>query len=244
MRRGRRMRKDVRVLLRLMTYNIHALRDDPEAVMRVVRAAEPDVVCIQEAPRFLRWRSHAAALARRSGLIMVTGGRPAAGNLLLSSLAVDLHRSWDVRLSVEPGLHRRGAAIALLAKGGRRFAVAGTHLDLREAPRLRHVQELEQVLAALVPDGTPTVLAGDMNARPGSATWDALTAGRIDVAVAGGTAAGDTFSAANPHERIDGIFAGPGIAVEACEVLRTADAARASDHLPVLATLRLPEPGA
>lgn len=227
------------MLVRLMTYNVHALRDDPDAVVRVIRAAAPDVVCIQEAPRFLRWRSHAAALARRSGLLMVTGGRPAAGNLLLSSLALDLHRSWDVRLTVEPGLHRRGAAVAVLSRGGSRFAVVGTHLDLREEPRLRHVAELDGIAQSLVP-AIPTIVAGDMNARPGSATWEALTRVRRDAAAQAGAPA-DTFSAVDPHERIDGIFADPRFAVESCEAVRTPDAVRASDHLPVVATLRLPD---
>jgi endonuclease/exonuclease/phosphatase family metal-dependent hydrolase len=239
-----RMGKDVGVHLRLMTYNVRALRGDPDAVVRAIRAAAPDVVCLQEAPRFLRWRSHAAALARRAGLLVVTGGRPAGGNLLLSSLAVDLHASWDVRFSVEPGLHRRGAAVALLSRGGRRFAVAGTHLDVREGPRQRHIEELEQAIAALVPPATPTVVAGDMNARPGSATWAALSRTRIDVAAQAAARTGavpaDTSTAADPYQRIDGIFAGPGILVESCEAPRTADTARASDHLPVLAALRLP----
>lgn len=228
-------------MLRLMTYNIHALRDDPDAVVRAIRAASPDVVCIQEAPRFLRWRAHAAAIARRTGLLMVTGGRPAAGNLMLCGLGIDLHKSWDVRLSVEPGLHRRGAAVAVLSRAGRRFAVVGTHLDLREDARLRHIEELDEVIATLIPDATPVIVAGDMNDTPGSGTWDALTRNRIDVAAHAGSPPGFTSTAANPHQRIDGIFAGRGIGVESCEAPRTEDTQRASDHLPVLAQLRLPE---
>ncbi len=65
--------------LRLLTYNVRSMRDDRAAVARVIRSAEPDVVCVQEAPRFLRWRSTCAALARTSGLVVVGGGRPAGG---------------------------------------------------------------------------------------------------------------------------------------------------------------------
>jgi endonuclease/exonuclease/phosphatase family metal-dependent hydrolase len=43
--------------LRLLSYNVRSLRDDASAVARVIRAAEPDLVCIQEAPRLFRWRS-------------------------------------------------------------------------------------------------------------------------------------------------------------------------------------------
>jgi endonuclease/exonuclease/phosphatase family metal-dependent hydrolase len=231
------------VLLRLLTYNIHAMRDDGDAVVRVIRSAAPDVVCIQESQRFLRWRSHAAALARRTGLLMVTGGRPAAGNLLLTSMSVDVEISWDVLLTPEPGLHRRGAAVALLSRDGVQFGVAGTHLDLREAPRLRHVAELRRVVGDLIPAEAPSVLAGDVNAPPGSPSWTALTADRVDVAALhaqrSGAEPGLTYSAAHPQRRIDGIFAGAGIEVQSCEVLDSADTALGSDHRPVLAQLRI-----
>ena len=62
------------VELRVLSYNVRGLRDDRQALAEVVRAADPDVVCVQEAPRFLRWRSTCAALARTSGLVVVGGG--------------------------------------------------------------------------------------------------------------------------------------------------------------------------
>ncbi|HEY2985649.1 MAG TPA: hypothetical protein VGJ38_15950, partial [Jatrophihabitantaceae bacterium] len=61
--------------LRLLCYNVRSLRDDEDAVARVIRGCEAHVVCVQEAPRFARWRSKNAALARRSGLVVVGGGR-------------------------------------------------------------------------------------------------------------------------------------------------------------------------
>ena len=71
--------------LRLLSYNIHGLRDDVEAVSRVIRSLEPDVVCIQEAPRFMRWRSKRAAIARKAGLVVGTADKP-AGLMLMTSL--------------------------------------------------------------------------------------------------------------------------------------------------------------
>lgn len=226
--------------LRLMTYNIRSLRDDAEAVTRVIRAAQPDVVCIQEAPRFLRWRAKAASLARRSGLVVVTGGRPASGNLLLCDLGVEVLASWDVGLTPEPGLHQRGAAVALLAKQGTRFAVAGTHLDLKSEPRVRHAGELERVVEALIPPGTPSVLAGDMNDVAGSPVWSALTAGRVDAAAALEGEPQPTFSAQSPRRRIDGVFVDPRIAVRSLRVLDSKDVLAASDHRPVVAELEVP----
>ena len=48
--------------VRIMSYNIRSLRDDRAAVVRVIRDVDPDVVCIQEAPRFFRWRAKCARL--------------------------------------------------------------------------------------------------------------------------------------------------------------------------------------
>lgn len=225
--------------VRVLSYNVRSMRDDRAALGRVISSAAPDVVCVQEAPRFARWRSLCAELARRSGLVVVTGGRAAAAQLILSGLGVDVVSTAQVRFSADRGLHRRGAAIAVLRRHGATFAVAGTHLDVVEPPRLRHVAELDRALAVHVPAGVPTIVAGDMNAAPGSATWRALTRERTDAFAAAGDGPGYTSTATDPRQRIDGIFAGPGITVRSARVVEHPDAARASDHLPVLAELEI-----
>ena len=222
--------------MRLLTYNVRSLRDDETAVARVIRAASPDVVAIQEAPRFLRWRSTCAALARRSGLVIVGGGRPAAANLLMSRLAVDVESTRDVLFSKDFGLHQRGAALAVLRLGGVRFAVAGTHLDLVEAPRLRHVAELDGALTGFVPDGVPVIVAGDVNDQSGSPAWQRLTEHRVDAVPAGD---GFTYSATHPQRRIDGVFTDPALTVVHAEVIGSPDVTIASDHRPVLVELDL-----
>ncbi|HEY7050186.1 MAG TPA: endonuclease/exonuclease/phosphatase family protein [Jatrophihabitantaceae bacterium] len=222
--------------MRLLTYNVRSLRDDGTAVARVIRDARPDVVCIQEAPRFLRGRSKCAALARRSGLVIVGGGRSAAANLLLSTPAVEVESSRDVLFSKDARLHQRGAAISVLRLGEARVAVAGTHLDLVEAPRLRHIAELERALDAHVPAGVPTVIAGDINGRPGSPAWQLLTERRVDAVPVGD---GFTYSATHPRRRIDGVFADPALRIVSAEVLDSPEVRIASDHRPVLVELEL-----
>jgi endonuclease/exonuclease/phosphatase family metal-dependent hydrolase len=220
--------------MRLLSYNVRSLRDDAAAVARVIRACAVDVVCVQEAPRFLRWRSKCAALARRSGLVIVGGGRAAGANLLLSSPTVEIESSHDVLFSTDRSLHQRGAAVAVLRLGSARFAVAGIHLDLVEGPRLRHVAELEQALAVHVPEGVPTVVAGDVNDLPGSPSWQLLAGRRTDAKPPGD---GFTFSAAWPRRRIDGVFADPALRVVSAEVIDSPDVRVASDHRPVLVEL-------
>ena len=50
-------------VVRVLSYNVRSLRDDPAAVARVVRACAPDLVLVQEAPRFFRWRKPLGRLA-------------------------------------------------------------------------------------------------------------------------------------------------------------------------------------
>jgi endonuclease/exonuclease/phosphatase family metal-dependent hydrolase len=225
--------------LRLLSYNVRSMRDDRAALGRVISAAEPDVACIQEAPRFLRWRSLCGQLARTSGLVVVSGGRPAAANLILSNLAVDVVTTVDVLLTRDGRLHQRGTAIAVLRYAGSTFAVAGTHLDVAPAPRLRHVTELHAAIAAHVPRDVPSVIAGDINERPGSPAWQALSGLRQDAHAVAGTGDGFTSEATNPRQRIDGVFVDPRITVRSCTVIDSDDTRIASDHLPILVELDL-----
>lgn len=93
-----RTEPDGSAVIRVLSYNIRSMRDDEDALARVIRACEPDLVFIQEAPRFFRWRKHAARLAAKSELVVLTGGAPAAGPLLLCSLRATVERTEDVLL--------------------------------------------------------------------------------------------------------------------------------------------------
>ncbi len=224
--------------LRLLSYNIRSLRDDEQAVARVIRGVEPHVVCIQEAPRFLRWRSKAAALARRCGLVVVGGGRPAAANLLLSSLGIEVITTRDVLFTPDRGLHQRGTATATLSLSGQRFLVAGTHLDLRPEPRLRHVGELHRALRRGGVD-LPSIVAGDINDDPGSPVWQALLEHGQDAWSAAGSGDGFTSTAREPRRRIDAVFADRRLGVRSARVLDGSDVEQGSDHRPLLVEIEL-----
>ncbi|MDQ6650807.1 MAG: endonuclease/exonuclease/phosphatase family protein [Actinomycetota bacterium] len=221
--------------VRLLSYNVRSLRDDGPAVAAVIRAARPDVVCIQEAPRLLRWRSRCAWLARESGLVLVTGGRPAGAMLLLARMGARVVSSRDVLLSKRPGLHQRGLATAVLEVAGVRLGVASMHLDLDAAERLRHAAEVLDRLDQLT---APVVLAGDVNEEPGEPAWAALGVRLQDAYATAPRGPGATYSARAPQRRIDGVFVDRRLEVVSCEVIRTAGVERASDHLPVLAVVR------
>jgi endonuclease/exonuclease/phosphatase family metal-dependent hydrolase len=104
---------------------------------------------------------------------------------------------------------------------------------------LRHVAELEAALAGAVPPEVPTVVAADVNDRPGSPTWSALAERRQDAFAVAGSGPAGTFPAARPSRTIDGIFVGAGLTVRSARVVDHPDVARASDHRPLLAELDL-----
>lgn len=221
--------------IRVLSYNIRALRDDADAVSAVMRSCAPDIVCVQEAPRFLRWRSKRAAIARKAGLVVATADRP-AGLLILVSMRTQVVSTSFRLLSRSPSLHQRAIASAAVRVGGVRLDVASVHLSLDADERSRHLPEL---WSALPPDHSSLVVAGDVNEGPDGPVWRELSTTLRDAWATSGSGAGDTYSARSPHKRIDGIFAGNGFEVVECRAVDDVPGvAEASDHLPVLAVLR------
>jgi endonuclease/exonuclease/phosphatase family metal-dependent hydrolase len=232
--------------LRVVSYNVHRWRDDRTALAHTVRELAPDVVVVQEAPgRFWRWRRACAELAHACGIVVAAGGQPAAGNLILTDLRVKVVRTWWVRFPLTPGRHLRGAAFARCEVAGVPFLVVGAHLSTDPSERPDQVRLLTRVLAGA---DAPVILGADVNDDPDSDAWKTLLASLRDAAVTGADAAGTdaarpTFPSRDPRRRIDAVFVDPAIAVEAYRVPDGPAVRRASDHLPVVADLRLPVPG-
>lgn len=93
-----RTEPDGSAIIRVLSYNIRSLRDDTDALARIIRACAPDLVLLQEAPRFFRWRKKLARLSAASDLVVLGGGGTAAGPALLCSLRATVERSEDVLL--------------------------------------------------------------------------------------------------------------------------------------------------
>jgi endonuclease/exonuclease/phosphatase family metal-dependent hydrolase len=221
-----------RVPLRMMSYNVHGLSDDRAALIELVRELAPDVLVVQEAPRRFRWRHKCAALADDTGLVVAAGGLPALGNLVLVSLRVKVHETWCMRFPLTPGRHLRGAAFVRGSVRGGRFTVSGSHLATDPAERPAQAALWKDALDAI--EG-PVIAAGDLNEGPGGGAWRTVEDGLVS------SAAGRfTYPATLPARLIDGLFVTPDITVEKYEVVESELARRASDHLPVLADLKLP----
>ncbi|WP_221326360.1 endonuclease/exonuclease/phosphatase family protein [Actinoplanes sp. L3-i22] len=220
------------VPLRVLSWNVHGLKDDRAELVGLVRELAPDVLIMQEAPRRFRWRHKSAALANECGLVVAAGGLPALGNLLLVNLRVAVGDTWNVRYPLTPGRHLRGAFFAQGRVRGASFTVSGSHLATDPAERPTQAAHWKAELIRV--DG-PVIVAADLNEGPGGGAWrtveDGLTTTKDDE---------PTFPAAAPSRRIDGVFVSPDITIERYEIIATDRARAASDHLPVLVDLSLP----
>ncbi|MET9364455.1 endonuclease/exonuclease/phosphatase family protein [Streptomyces sp. NPDC006632] len=235
---------DGSAVVRVLSYNVRSMRDDVAALARVIRACRPDVVCVQEAPRFFRWRKAAARLARASELVYVSGGATASGPMILSSLRAQVERTQDILLPRTPGLHQRGFATAVLRFGGARLGVLSCHLSVSDQERFQQGGLLLGQLAAL--DVPYAVAGGDFNDRPDGRTFGLLAHALQDGWATRPWGREHTTRLGDPLQRIDAVFATPGVEVLGCGVpmglagVAEQDLRTATDHLPVLAALRVP----
>jgi endonuclease/exonuclease/phosphatase family metal-dependent hydrolase len=245
------------VTLRLLTYNIRrggAGRE--EALARVIRAAAPDLVVLQEAtnPGVIE------RLSASTGLVhWAARPRQSLGFMARSSV-----RSCSWR---RPRLSRHAFLQIVLADS--LLPVFGVHLSAVHAAwtERRRVFELRALLRSIGADtGGFHLLVGDFNTlAPGelldlrklprrlrALVW--LSGGRVRwrtirmVLEAGYADAyrrlhtdhpGPTFPTWDPHVRLDYLFVPQGAAsrVTSCEVFHTPDAAAASDHFPLLSII-------
>ncbi len=222
--------------LRVMTYNVHGLRDDLGALAAVVRAAAPDVLMLQEAAGRFRWRARCARTARSFGMLVGAGGMPAVGNVIMTSARIRVHEAWALRYPLTPGRHLRGAAFARCSLGRVPFVAVGSHLSTDPNERPGQADLLRRAMADLT---EPVIFAGDINETPGGAAWRMLADGMRETGQDDGAA---TFPARDARSRIDVILVGAGCRVIRHSVLDSPAARVASDHLPVVADVFLPAP--
>jgi endonuclease/exonuclease/phosphatase family metal-dependent hydrolase len=219
--------------LRVLTWNVRSLRDDLDAIAAVVRDCAPDVMAVQEAPRFARWRSKRAELARRCGLLVATADRP-GGLVVLTTLRCQVTGTSFTLLPKTPKRHQRAVTTATVSFDGASWCLASTHLSTDPTERQRHLPTLLEAL----PSDVPLVLAGDVNEGPVGPVFRRLAARFQDCFAVAGTGDGATSPATDPVRRIDAIFADPAVTVVSCESVSAPGVERASDHRPVLAVLR------
>jgi endonuclease/exonuclease/phosphatase family metal-dependent hydrolase len=220
--------------LRVLSYNVMSLRMSRAAVVDVIRAAAPDVLCLQEAPRFFLPRRTLDRLAHAVGMAPVAGHARAGAVHVLVRPGIVVVSAGALRLSRDPARHRRGVAHALLEVDGVRLAVGSLHMSLYADERARH---LPAVLSVVEQYRAPVVLAGDLNEQPDGQVWCDL-ADRYQDAYATAPDGGEhTFSAQRPSRRIDAVFVDRALRVVGAGVPALDGLVDASDHCPLVAVI-------
>lgn len=219
--------------LRILTYNVQSLRRSPDGVARVIRACAPDIVCLQEVPRFLFAPTRLARLAADSEQHVAVHQRR-TGLAVLARWGIAPEAATTMLLPSRPGRHQRGLAVSSLRVGTARFAIATVHFGLDAAER--QGQAL-LIVAELARTGLPVVVAGDINEEPGAPAFDLLATHYTDAHSDVGQGRGATFVSWSPERRIDALFVDPRLTVLDCAVVEHPEASTASDHRPVVATL-------
>jgi len=222
--------------VRVMTYNILMGGRNGADLNRVVRAAAPDVLLVNESPKtpFL-WKRRARRLADAWDMRYVVGGRPAGSNMITTAPTVGVKARGAETIDQPLFQPRRGIAWAQLRVEGRLLGVVCCHLSL---DRPRRLAEVDRVLEVAVRLRGPVVIGGDLNETPGGPVWQKLArAGYVDH----GSRRDRTYPAVEPVKRIDALLVRGAADVldHGVPDLDPGLLAAASDHLPIVATLRL-----
>lgn len=223
-------------IVRVASYNIHALKDDRAALRRVVHAIAPDVLLLQEVPRHPLSSHRIAALAADFGLTWSGGSRGRTSTTIMTSLRMDQLAAWRESLPTPRFSEPRGyAAVRVAVPGHQPLTAIGTHFGLPAADRAGQSAALLDRLHRI--EG-PLVIGGDINERAGGPVWQ-----QFGATFRAAPDPGNTFPAAAPDRRIDAFWSSPDLHVQVPDPATCgtpSDRARASDHLPIVIDVRLP----
>jgi endonuclease/exonuclease/phosphatase family metal-dependent hydrolase len=223
---------------RIATYNVHYgfaddWRYDPEGIARALESSAADVIVLQEVPAGMP-AAYGTDLALWLGrrLRMQSRFAPTINGLLGDAFLTRLPiMSFDSHLLPPDSADRKQLGTLTVRTGPTAVTIFGTHLSIHERERWTQVEAAAPLMAGI----TPAVLAGDLNDGPQSFVLTRLQQlGFRSAFEMLGTAQPPSAPARQPREIIDYVLV-RGLQVETATVIPAA----ASDHRPVMATLRL-----
>lgn len=244
--------------LKVMTYNVHSCvgldgKLDVARISRVIAQERPDIVALQELDVGRARSDHDDQAQLIAALLeMDYEFHPALhleeekyGDAILTHLPMRTVKT-GVLPGGKPGSNRepRGAIWVTVNFNGTDVHVINTHFGLSRTERLQQSHALmgEEWLQDVLKSGEPVILCGDFNARPGSRSYRALTAKLRDAQSLLNQRPRNTFYSRFPSLRIDHIFVNDSFGVLSVEAPRHRAASIASDHLPLVAELKLMTP--
>ena len=224
------------MILTVASYNIHKAegmdrRVDLSRIALVLKEIDADLVGVQEV-----YRPQAEALAGSLGMRMVMGatrihaGLP-YGNAVFTRLAIQASYTFDL---TRPTRQPRGGMRLDLLVAGRMLHLFNVHFGLKIRERVEQVEALvrEQILNVELVG--PRVLMGDLN------EWFPGPVGRALRRELHGPRIRRTHPSPLPLFPLDRIYWDRDLQAVGFHVHRSRLARVASDHLPVVARLRVP----
>jgi endonuclease/exonuclease/phosphatase family metal-dependent hydrolase len=228
--------------VRLVSYNVRMGYDlrgrfDPKDLAGAVRAQHPDVVVLNEVDRgWMINGGHDLLQLIADDLGMPYVFAPAAdevwGDAVLTRLPIVSVHSERVSGPDSP-TGAAALAVVLQLDSGQQLGVLATHLqpDGSGAVPLAQARRVGELATRLEAKNRAVVLAGDLNAEPGSPQLTALGPGFIDALRAGRPL--PTYPSDHPTQQLDHVFTTPELVASNIQV----PASTASDHRPVAVTL-------
>jgi endonuclease/exonuclease/phosphatase family metal-dependent hydrolase len=203
-------------IVHVLQFNIHygVSRFGPIGIADIaaeIRAWHPDIVSLNEvdsdAARSGR-TDEASYLAKATGMYDVFGANLVQsdghrfGNAILSRYPV--RESANVHLPRTKGSEPRGLLHAVLRVEGRTVDFYSVHLTQGASSGLpQRIVQAQAITRILATSHRPTILAGDLNSRPGTLPVRILRGYLLDAQEQAGTGNGDTVPAGAPVNRID-----------------------------------------
>jgi endonuclease/exonuclease/phosphatase family metal-dependent hydrolase len=238
--------------LRVMSYNIHHGEGtdgvfDYERLAAIINDQQPDLVALQEVDRGTTRADgvdQAAELARLTGMHHAYGAAMSYaggeyGEAILSRWPIIETENFVVEQ--HEGSEPRAMIIVKVrpVRGGE-IAFAGTHLAHdSDADRIEQAWRMQMRLNDMPYDAIPVILAGDLNATPGSGPMrELIERGGFDDCFSADPR--PTYPNVEPDRRIDWILTRPGPSrVFDITALKVIENEPASDHCAILAEIRL-----
>ncbi len=235
--------------LTIMSYNIHHANPpskanyiDIDAIAAVINKHQPDVVALQEVDVNTRRSglNEAVVLAEKTKMnfyfakaIDHDGGD--YGVAILSRYSLTGGTTHKLPTAAGTNGEPRVLALASIEVNGKKIILACTHLDAQRNDTNR-VLQINAITGILQQETNPVILAGDLNAAAGGAVINTLDQHFTRTCIQN---CGFTIPQVNPTKTIDFIAYKPSnsFTVLSHTVI---DEQYASDHLPVIATLKLP----
>src|SRR5688500_15729954 len=232
--------------LRVLTYNIHHgegtdKKLDLERIAKVIKSTDPDLVALQEVDRQTRRTmdvDQAAKLGELTGMhayfakaMDYQGG--GYGDAILAKQKPEANRTFP--LPADKGFEPRAMGEARVKIGDSTVVFYATHLDHTRDPKQRMIQIKEIQRVAAEEKEPLVILAGDLNAQPGSSEIDTLLKSWKDA-----TARPElkTFPADRPRIKIDYVMYRPTERIKVIEA-QVIEEKVASDHAPVLVVFEI-----